>query len=170
MNEEVNLIIFVEGPDDERFFKKYFEKYSNVIPYKYAVQKKENVKKYLKSLRSMNNCDYLFFADSDGKDVEEKKKEIIEKFGIYDESKVFIVCYEIESWYLAGINNVSKQKLKIKKKFNCTDKLTKEFFVSSMPSQFESKIDYMIEILKNYDFNFACDKNKSYSSFKEKVA
>ena len=170
MNEEVNLIIFIEGPDDERFFRKYFEKYSNVIPYKYAVQKKENVKKYLKSLRSMNNCDYLFFADADGKNVEEKKKEIIEKFGIYDESKVFIVCCEIESWYLAGLNNASKQKLKIKKRFNCTDKLTKEFFVSTMPSQFESKIDYMIEILKNYDFNFACDKNKSYSSFKEKVA
>ena len=170
MDNVVNLIIFVEGFDDEIFFKKFFEENVNVIPYRYASQKKENVKKYLKSLRSMCNCDYLFFADADGKSISEKKMEIIEKFDIRDPNKVFIVCYEIESWYLAGLTNSAKQKLKIKKNFNHTDTLTKEFFISTMPSQFKSKIDYMIEILKNYDYDFARDKNKSYSLFKGKVA
>ena len=60
--------------------------------------------------------------------------------------------------------------MKIKKEFKSTDDLTKEYFQSLIPTQFSSKIDFMIEILKVYNNEIACINNLSFEKFNKKMA
>jgi hypothetical protein len=81
-----------------------------------------------------------------------------------EREKIRIVIREIESWYLAGLNNDACRKLKIPV-FNDTNEVIKEKFDSLIPKKFqESRIDFMQELLalKHYDLETAKQKNRSF--------
>ena len=62
--------------------------------------------------------------------------------------------FEIESWYLAGISNSIANSIRIR--YHCTtNDVTKERFNELIPSSFTSRIDFMNELLKHYDFETA---------------
>ncbi len=70
--------IWVEGGDDEQFFKKIVKtsllrKYDSVEIIRYANLKKEKIDNYLKSIQAMN-ANYLFVADIIVLPVLEKKR------------------------------------------------------------------------------------------------
>ncbi|MDZ7724802.1 MAG: hypothetical protein U5R06_18855 [candidate division KSB1 bacterium] len=71
---------------------------------------------------------------------------------------------EIESWYLAGLAEKKQRQLKIKP-FKDTNDLTKEQFNQQIPNSFDSRIDFMVELLKNYSIEIAQIRNKSFSYF-----
>ena len=81
--------------------------------------------------------------------------------------KIIVVVKEIESWYLAGLDNKVCKQLKIKN-FPNTEKVTKEEFNSLIPKKFTSRIDFMLEILKNFSIEIAKKKNTSFRYFVEK--
>jgi len=61
------LYIWVEGEDDERFFKKIMEpklqkKYDFVETRCYAAMKKEKIDNFLKSIKAMG-ADYIYVTD-----------------------------------------------------------------------------------------------------------
>ena len=170
MTSDKYLVLFVEGDDDERFFKSFFNNDPKIQYYKYSKKKKEEIKKYLQSIKRMSNFDYLYIADSDGKSCAERKELILEKINVCESEKIIVVCYEIESWYLAGLSKEDKKDMKIKKEFEKTDCLTKEFFQSVVPTQFTSEIDFMIEILKVYKKEVANTNNLSFGKFYKKMA
>lgn len=170
MIDDGYLVLFVEGDDDQRFFESYFKKYNNIQYYTYANKKKQEVRKFIQTIKSMQNWDYLYIVDSDGKLDDDKKESIIKKINICEKEKIFVVCYEIESWYLAGLSEEDKKMMKIKKEFKITDDLTKEYFQSLIPTQFSSEIDFMIEILKVYKNEIACMNNLSFEKFNQKMA
>lgn len=170
MECDTNLIIFVEGPDDQRFLRNYFSNQTNIQFFEYSTKKKETIKKYMQVIKKRVDQDYLFFADSDGKTIEDRKKDVLSTYCECEYDKIIVVCFEIESWYLAGISLQNREKMKIKKKFRCTDTLTKEFFDSTIPTQYRSRIDYMIEILKIFDLELAVQTNKSFCLFNKKMA
>ena len=154
------IYIFVEGADDERFFSNYFAgKAIKII--QYAKMEKKAINGLIKSL-SGKNIDFIFTADSDGKTVEEKIEQIADKYGV-DQSTVYIVQYEIESWYLAGINDCETRKYGMKY-YSCTDEITKEKFNSMCPKKLSS-LTFKIEILKKYDFDLAKERNKTFKCF-----
>jgi len=62
--------------------------------------------------------------------------------------------------------NVSK-KLGIRKKIGITDKITKEKFNQLIPKNMP-RIDFMQEILKNYDREIAKERNRSFGYFLNK--
>ena len=159
------LHIFVEGPDDERFFAKIYGncfgdykiiKYSGLTPIK--------INNYVRSISCMPDSDYVFFGDADGKTIGEKRDILIDRYPSLDSGKVFIVQYEIESWYYAGASASICQKLKLKQYIHNTDGLTKEQFNGKLPKKADRKF-IMAELLEMYELELALSRNTSLSLF-----
>ena len=110
------LFVFVEGDDDERFVNKIlmseFEKLNySVIPFKYAQETKKRIKIFINSINIMN-YDYIYLSDVDGPCVTARKEKITGKYGeLIEDGRIGIVIKEIESWYLAGLNDKDAKKL-----------------------------------------------------------
>ena len=168
------IYFFVEGSDDERFLK------TTVIPlidkkyrcslHRYSGMSKKKVVSFLKSINAMNFADYILLGDINHSScITKKKGNLIE---IYeqklDENKTFIVVKEIESWYLAGLDEKKCEELGIKS-FLETNNVTKEQFNDIMPAGYDSRIDFMVEILKSFSMETAIIKNNSFQYFMGKL-
>ena len=169
--------IFVEGSDDKRFFEnlivpKLYEKYGNkckilVIPYQQRKNAdiKNNIVRYAKS----NNMNYVFLADLDSVNYSSFKEKIKHCQDIYpdlDYEKIFIVVEEIESWYLSGIDDAKD----IYSEFeipDCTDDISKEDFEEMIrkSTKFNSKLEFMEQICRDFDFDKAVERNTSLKYF-----
>jgi len=166
------LFIWVEGDDDERFFNKilspkFQEKYDTVKIIQYAKMKKEKINNFIRSIKAME-ADYIYLTDiNDSPCVTIKKRKIQSKYKNIDNDKIIVVVKEIESWYLAGLDNKVCKQFKINN-FANTENVTKEKFDDMIPKKFTSKIDFMVEILKNFSIKIAKQKNNSLRYFVEK--
>ena len=163
------LFILVEGEDDIRFFGRLVKpllapSYHSVEIIPYACIKREKVNKFLKSVALMNN-DYIFVADIDQeRSVRDKKQILYYRFSDIDGRNIVVVIREIESWYLAGISPDTAQDLGVRD-IPSTDQITKEDFNALMPPRFDSRIDFMFEILKSFSLEIAIRKNTSFRFF-----
>lgn len=167
------LFIWVEGDDDLKFFdeviKPTFEtKYDLVEVRPYARLKREKVNNYLKSIKAMR-ADYIFVADiNQAPCVTARKQEIEENFRNADKDKMIVTIKEIESWYIAGLDDVCCRRCGIPH-LNTTDNITKEQFNELIPRKFRaSRIDFLQEILKYFQTEIAKQKNQSFGYFLEK--
>jgi hypothetical protein len=68
---------------------------------------------------------------------------------------------EIESWYYAGLTDETLQKFGLPALLS-TDELTKEDFNALIPPSFDSRIDFMFEILKSFSPTTAARHNGSF--------
>jgi hypothetical protein len=163
------LFIMVEGEDDIRFFGRIIKpllapSYHSVEIIPYASIKREKVNKFLKSVTLMNN-DYIFVADIDQeRSVRDKKQILYYRFSDVDGRSIVVVIREIESWYMAGLSFDAAQELGVVD-LPDTDNLTKEDFNALIPQQFDSRIDFMFEILKSFSPETAVKKNASFRFF-----
>jgi len=163
------LFIMVEGEDDVRFFGRIVKpllapRYDSVEIIPYASIKRDKVNKFIKSVVLMKN-DYIFVADIDFEhSVRDKKQVLYYRFSNLDGGSTVIVIREIESWYYAGISGPLEQELGIVNMVS-TDDLTKEDFNARIPRHFDSRIDFMFEILKSFSLETAARKNHSFSFF-----
>ena len=99
--------------------------------------------------------------------VTRRKEEIETILKNIEKEKIIVVIKEIESWYLAGLNNTENKKFRIPI-FSVTDTITKEQFNSLIPQTFNSRIAFLLEILRNFSIEIAKRKNKSFRYFIEK--
>ena len=182
------LFVLVEGEDDERFFnsviRPIFEKeYSLIQFWQYSQKKKEKVNRYLNSIKSMQiagMADFLVVADLDDSPcVTDRQERVLTRFrglsadaakpdGPRRTSRIFIVCREIESWYLAGLSDTECKRMGIATGLQNTDHLTKEQFLGLIPGRFNSRAEFMLEILSAFDHETARTKNSSFSYFMQK--
>ncbi|RAK07499.1 hypothetical protein C8C77_11345 [Halanaerobium saccharolyticum] len=166
------LYILVEGNDDERFFNEiikplFKDDYDHIIIWQYAQQKYKNIKKFIASINSMG-ADYFFVGDLDENNcVIEKKRKVLETFDYLAFNRIIVVIKEIESWYLAGLDGESSNSLGIKS-FKNTDELFKEDFNDLIATKYDSRIDFMREVLKIFSIETAVQKNKSINYFLNK--
>jgi len=165
------LFFLVEGNDDERFIQKIikpiFEGKYDIKIWKYAQQDKEKIDKFLKNIKEMG-AEYIFIVDINSAPcVTSKKQEILKKYKNIDIDRIIVVIKEIEGWYLAGLDAKSCKKLNIRC-YETTDDISKEQFNNLIPKKFDSRIDFMAEILKRYSIETAKIKNKSFKYFIEK--
>jgi len=164
------LYIFVEGDDDKRFFsylrdKILNSKYEYIEIPTYAGEKKSRIKSYISSIESMNSK-YIFVADKDNfANIEQKKEKIAEIYKIAS-SNIEIVVVEIESWYIAGLNDEELKKRKIKLKNNTTEYITKEIFDKFVKD--DIRTSYMMDIIDSYDIEIAKTRNESFKNFYHK--
>jgi hypothetical protein len=163
------LFIMVEGEDDIRFFCRIINalltpSYHSVEIIPYASIKREKVNKFLKSVVLMNN-EYIFVADIDQeRSVRDKKQILYHWFNDINGRNIVVVIREIESWYLAGLSFDAAQELGIAD-LSSTDLITKEDFNALIPLRFDSRIDFMFEILKSFSLETAMRKNNSFRFF-----
>jgi len=165
------LYIFLEGNDDERFFKHVIEpllkrKFKFIGYIKYAELPDEKVNRFLESIQKIEHFSYIFVADLDQAPcVTRKKQEIIQKYPKVSHDRIIIVIKEIEGWYLAGLNEESSKKLKVRY-FKDTTHITKEIFNSKIPKRYaDSRIAFMNEILNRFTIGEAMKKNRSFRYF-----
>jgi len=168
------LWVLLEGNDDERFFewiiKPIFEeRYDFVKSWQYAQKKTKEVKAFLISIKSMGS-DYFIWGDINSVPcVNAKKERLLVRYDkILDAENIIVVIREIESWYLAGLDCNSCKKFGIRT-FQNTDNTTKEQFNKVIPEKFDSRIDFMIEILKKFSMDTAKQKNKSFGYFMSRI-
>jgi len=166
------LFLLVEGNNDERFFQriikpKFEEKYNTVTLWKYTQVKNMKVDKFLESIRAMG-ADYIYVADINRAPcITAKKQEIKNRVRDINEGRIIVVIKEIESWYLAGLDETSSKELGMSP-FSTTNGITKEQFNDLIPKRFDSRIDFMSEILKHFSIEIANQKNISFRYFLEK--
>ena len=166
------LYIWVEGEDDVRFFDKIIKpkfvgKYNFVEVRPFAKLKKEKIDNFLRSIEAMND-EYIYVRDiNDSPCVSYKKQKIQDELRNIDKNRIIVVIREIESWYLAGSDDVISRKFGVRP-FNITDNITKEQFNDMIPKKFDSRIDFMLEILKCFSIEKAKEKNRSFRYFIEK--
>jgi hypothetical protein len=166
------LYILVEGEDDVRFFGRvmkplFVSRYDSVEIIQYACIKRVKINNFLKSLAEMKN-DYLFVADIDQeRSVRDKKQLLYHWYSNVNGSNIVIVIMEIESWYYAGLPDEVLQRLGLPL-LPSTDKLTKEDFNTLIPPPFDSRIDFMFEILKSFSPVLAARHNQSFKFFFER--
>lgn len=169
------LFVFVEGDRDARFFNflsrnllEINNRYDFIKIIEYSKMPDGKINNFIRSIQMMN-AEYLFIADLDENIcITSKKDKLLNKYQL-DSQKIFIVILEIESWFIAGLDDKCLTDFKIKKISN-TEGLNKEKFRLLMKNtKFDSEIDFMIEIMNNFSFETAKKKNKSFKYFIEKL-
>lgn len=168
------MFIFVEGTDDDRFVEKVVQqmlgnKFTWIKTYQYAQKKRSKVRNFIKSIISITSmdADYIFLTDINSFPcITAKKEKTRREYAGVNDTKIIVVVKEIESWYLAGLDNATIEKLKLAP-YDTTDEITKEEFDSRKPRKFTSRIDFMQELLKDYSIEVAKSRNASFSYFAE---
>ncbi|HSQ93629.1 MAG TPA: hypothetical protein VLL74_04985 [Methanoregula sp.] len=166
------LYILVEGEDDVRFFGRamkplFVTRYDSVEIIPYASIKRVKVNNFIKSMTQMHN-DYMLVADIDTeRSVRDKKQILYHWYSNINGGNIIVVIMEIESWYYAGLPDATLQKFGLPL-LPSTDKLTKEDFNALIPKSFDSRIDFMFEILKTFSPATATRRNSSFKFFFER--
>lgn len=159
------LYIFVEGTDDELFFRSVFSDRLTECQYvPYAHMKNEKLNSFIQSIECIPYATYLFLADADGKDDSTRIGELLDGCPALSSQNIWIVRYEIESWYYAGLTISDGKKLGLRRYQEDTNTLTKEQFVAKLlrPSE---KAYIMQRILELYNLACAVGRNESLSRF-----
>lgn len=165
------LFLYIEGDHDEIFANFILADYLRqsksieLWPIKYAEKPPKLINKDIKSKSDYN---YLFLSDLDNEEHTARKEDRIKNYKYLDWSSIIIVREEIESWYLAGIDTSLDQFSSLDVPDN-TEGIDKETFDEMIKDISEYKKDALIEIAKNYNFDLAVKRNKSFKYFLDKL-
>lgn len=168
------LWILVEGNDDERLIlhiKPELEtQYDHVGIWQYAQAPDKKTAEFLKVISSTPHIDCVYLTDINRAPcITTKREGIKKKYGNKIElDRIVIAVMEIESWYLAGLDEQNNKELEIKP-LNRTDDITKDKFNDMMPARFDSRIDYMRELLKRFSVETGVAKNALFGYFMRKA-
>lgn len=160
--------VLVEGRDDKQFFNAVIkpvleEQYDYVQVSEYATDTIEKRVNYIKSIRAMD-ADYFFVTDINASPcITEKKQRAIDQHkGQLDASRMIVVHREIESWYLAGLDEQACAELDMRNLAK-TDEVTKEQFKDMIRRRFDSSVvDFMAEVLNRFQVDVAREKNRTF--------
>jgi hypothetical protein len=113
-------------------------------------------------------ADYIFTGDIDSMPcVTAKKKKLQKEYRNVEADKIIVIVKEIESWYIAGVDKPCCKRLRIHFKASA-ENICKEELYSLKPKRFDSTVDFMIELLKNFDITTAKKRNTSFDYFVDK--
>lgn len=172
--EYAAFTVFVEGSDDMRFveaviqpeLEKRYGEDIDIIDYPH--KQGGFIDSLITAITEDENADYLFLADFDSAPcITEKKREWRVRYPHLAAERTVIVAREIESWYLAGLDDASCRRFKIPL-FARTDRLTKEAFNAIIPKRAKTRTDFLFDVLNYFDLATAKRKNASFRYFIEK--
>lgn len=176
------LLVYVEGIDDKRFFDKVILPRFIDLGYDHVAVEIYNgdgykgncneISDFIKNIKKIDskpnkmNFHYIFLADRDHfPSIQSKKDAISSKISHIDNDNIVVVVIEIEAWYLAGLNEDSSSKHKIPH-FQHTNNVTKEKFKDIIPSKYKKlEIPFRLKILEDFCFETAKTKNESFKYF-----
>lgn len=159
------LYLFIEGPNDERFFTRVYGAILGSYKFiQYSGWTSTKINNFIRSINCTPGNEYIFLGDADGKPINEKKEILLARYSNLNSDRLFVVQYEIESWYYAGVSATACQKLGLKQYVYNTDTLTKEQFNAKLPKKTERKF-IMAALLEVYERELAIARNTSLSLF-----
>ena len=147
------VLLLVEGDDDSRFIKKIIipiinNFYSNVSVREY-IQLNKKLREILINNYERNGDDIFVFADYDNTTcISNKIKSVRKNYNFTNSLKIFIVKKEIESWYIAGIDDALLIKYKLSP-IEDTENLSKKF-IDHIGTQDDSILECKLQLLKSY--------------------
>ena len=162
------LWLLLEGSDDEQFARAvlipvFMRLYNHVDIWQYSQRSKEERAGVMRSIRAMNT-DYVLLCDIDEHPCVTAKKETMKTdWSSLSGDRIAVVVKEIESWYLAGLDERDFQDLRIRE-VNRPDEVVKEDFDALIGGRI-NRIDIMIEILKRYKLSEARRRSPSFGYF-----
>jgi hypothetical protein len=135
-----------------------------VLVKEYRQQKTGFVNRLMRAM-SHEGFDRLFIADINSAPcVTSRKEKVNERYHGLGDREIIVVSREIESWYLAGLTADGAAALSVTVPAS-TDRLTKEDLDRLRPPQFDSELDFLLELLKYFDGTTACKRNQSFAYF-----
>ena len=168
------LWLLVEGNDDARFADavlapEFRRAYDDVRIWRYS---QASIPKRANFLRGVHETgeDYILLCDLDEFPCVTSKKESVRR-GLPSSSpipddRIAVVVKEIESWYLAGLDEEGCQALDISP-VRHPDEVVKEKFDDLVGGK-ANHTDMMVEILKRYDISQARRRSPSFGYFARK--
>lgn len=165
-----SLSIFVEGITDERFFENVMvnqlkQQFNQVRIIKYATLKPTKVSALVRGFKSFDGASVMFTADYDSKpSLGTRIHEITSKYDEVNRHDICLVIDEIESWFLAGLSFEHCERLGVNY-VKHTEHITKEDFFSLIPPHFDSRLDFLFEIIKVFNIRTARKRNASFAFF-----
>lgn len=164
------LFLFVEGDDDERFFRSVLlpplrVAYEDIQFVQFTRLKKEKVRGFLHSIAGMK-ADYIFVHDLDQLPCATTAREkLLAIFPQVSPDRVQIVKAEIESWYFAGLPEGHPWGSLASRQHLDTSTVTKEIFEAAVLRKGASRVAAMLEILESFDREAAARRNESFRRF-----
>jgi len=166
------MTIWVEGPDDVRFFERIIKpivhrSYDFVEVRPYATLKDSKLIGFIHSIDSVAQSpgiryDYILQRDlDDAPCFTEARSRWAVRIPCCKPGRIVVPKGEIEAWYLGGVAPTQCNALGIQCIGN-TDGITKESFNALIPKRFSSRIDFMNELLRSYDIDLATANNASF--------
>jgi len=175
MPHNKRLVVLIEGNRDSDFIEMIVKpilieskKYVDVIPYKFQHLPKRINESFIQSVISLND-EILCLTDITGFPSEKVKKEQVQRdhIGNIGDERIIIIVKEIESWYLAGVNQLCCKRLRIRY-FSRTDNIDKEKFHEIIAkSKYQPRWACVLEMLHNYEVHLAKQRNRSFNYFHE---
>jgi hypothetical protein len=160
------LLILVEGNDDERFFKtlvlpRLEAGYDRVDLVKYANQKKEDINKVIHAHKEGGGM-CMFFADmNSSKCIRQLRQKLVGQYPALDAREVIIAKREIESWYLAGLTPDTCEKLRIKWSKSLLYARKETLNALQSPS-YTSRAVFLQVLMKHFDWD-AAKRNSTFA-------
>lgn len=167
------LFLFVEGADDERFFKAlsplFMPAYDHIAFVQTSQMRKDKLAAFVRSVNSMT-ADYLVVRDLDRNPcVTAAKSAITAGYPSIDPARVQIVRAEIESWYCAGVKEDDAEFGSLPVAIcRDTSEVTKEDLNAALGGGLELRIPAMIAMLERFDPATAARRNASFRYFLRK--
>lgn len=140
----------------------------HVSIYEYAQKPTGRVNGHINVLNARTDIfDYVFFADCDQHPTTAACiAKLVQHFPGVKLDRLYIVCREIESWYLAGLTVARLNQLKIRFTGYSTDDVFKPEFDAMLPKVAGiPRIVHMISILAHYSVTEARARNTSFKCF-----
>jgi hypothetical protein len=169
------LFLFVEGDDDERFFRSavvpaLFTGYHHVQFVQFSALKKEKLKGFFRSIVAMK-AEYILVRDLDRQPCASAAKDhILGALPQIDPDRVQIVKAEIESWYCAGIPGDHPWRSLAIGRCADTSTITKEAFEAAVFQSGQPKLPAMLKLLERFDLEAAVQRNESFRRFLRKFS
>jgi hypothetical protein len=165
------LWLLVEGDDDERLMnaiKPAMMKYvDHVQVWQFQQRAPKQIHDMLRSLTSMN-ADWLMLKDMDRNPCISKRKESLIREKKLEQRielhQIVVVVTMMEGWYWAGLNPQSCKELGIDW-LSDTSRVIKPEFDNRIPNRFDSRTDFLLEIIKRFSIETACQQNHSFRYF-----
>ncbi len=164
-----SLFVFVEGSDDERFFRRVLcpcleQHYDRVRIVRYAQTRNRKIRNFIHTLEQ-RSTEYVLVRDSNHYPcVTAAKRGTARRYGIGDEQRIMVVKPEIEAWYVAGLDLQTLLRLANEIELEVPDRVTKEWLNSVIPPEMP-RSTFMAKILDEFDLAVARQRSESLRYF-----
>jgi hypothetical protein len=167
------LHILVEGDQDESFVQRVIkpwlvsqEKYLDVIVFPFACRKKETIENYVKTVLEQNQEIICLTDSTHAHCISGRMDNLINnEIGVFEKSQIFVVIKEIDSWYIAGVDKRTCNRIGIEY-VERTERISKEDLHALIArSKYKQRLACRIEMLKNFNVILASERNRSFNRF-----